>query len=82
MHPRITNKSTQTRDVRRFSFESAGVLALLNEYSGFAVRPAHYSAFAERKLARPVPTTYHFRRCLMNPLSDSGSPFSAFVGID
>ncbi len=73
MHPRITNKSTQTRDVRRFSFESAGVLAFLNEYSGFAVRPAHYIAFAERKLARPVPTIYHFRKCLMTPLSDSGS---------
>lgn len=82
MHPRITNKSTQTRDVRRFSFESAGVLALLNEYSGFAVQPAHYIAFAERKLARPVPTIYHFRRCVMSPLSDSGSPFTAFVGID
>src|SRR5690349_20348131 len=82
MHPRITNKSTQTRDVRRFSFESAGVLALLNEYSGFAVRPAHYIAFAERKLARPVPTIYHFRWCLMTPLSDSRSPFIAFVGID
>lgn len=80
MHPRITNISTQTRDVRRFSFESAGALALNNEYSGFAVRPAHYIAFAERKLARPVPVIYHFRRCLMNPLS--GGPFTAFVGID
>jgi hypothetical protein len=53
MHPRTTNKSTQTSDVRRFSFESAGALALDNEYSGFAVLPAHCIAFAERKRARP-----------------------------
>ena len=38
-------------DVYGFSFESAGVLALDNEYSGFAVLPAHYIAFAERKNA-------------------------------
>ena len=38
-------------DVYRFSFESAGVLALDNEYSGFAVLPARYIAFAERKNA-------------------------------
>jgi hypothetical protein len=80
MRLRITNISTQTRDVRCFSFESAGALALLNEYSGFAVRPAHYIAFAERKPARPVPVIYHFGRCLMSPLS--GGPFTAFVGID
>ena len=47
MHPRTTNNSTQTSDVHRFSFESAGALALDNEYSGFAVLPAHYIAFAE-----------------------------------
>lgn len=29
------------------------MLALDNEYSGFAVVPAHYIAFAERKNARP-----------------------------
>ncbi len=29
--------------------ESTGALALDNEYSGFAVAPAHYIAFAERK---------------------------------
>ena len=38
-------------DVYRFSFESAGVLALDNEYSGFAVLPARYIGFAERKNA-------------------------------
>lgn len=53
MHPRITNNSTQTFDDCRFGFESAGVLALDNEYSGFAVLPAHYIAFAEHKHTRP-----------------------------
>ncbi len=53
MHPRTTNKSALTYDVYRFSFESAGALAFDNEYSGFAVLPAHYIAFAERKHARP-----------------------------
>ena len=53
MHPRTTNMSTQTFDDCGFSFESAGVLAFDNEYSGFAVLPAHYIAFAERKRARP-----------------------------
>jgi hypothetical protein len=41
MHPRITNIPTQTFDDCRFNFESAGVLALDNEYSGFAALPAH-----------------------------------------
>jgi hypothetical protein len=36
MHPQITNILTQTRDVYRFGFESAGVLELDNEYSGLA----------------------------------------------
>jgi hypothetical protein len=53
MHPRTTNKSLQTFDVYRFNFESAGALALDDEYSGFAVLPAHYIAFAERKQACP-----------------------------
>jgi hypothetical protein len=53
MHPRTTNSFLQTFDVYRFSFECAGALALDNEYSGFAVLPAHYIAFAERKQARP-----------------------------
>lgn len=61
MRPRITNISTQTHDVRRFSFGSAGALAFVNEYSGFAVRPARYIAFAELKLACPVSLIYHFR---------------------
>ena len=53
MHPWITNSFLQTFDVYRFGFESAGALALDNEYSGFAVPPAHYIAFAERKQACP-----------------------------
>jgi hypothetical protein len=51
MHLRITNIKTETPDVYRFSFESAGALALDNEYSGFAVLPALYIAFVERKHA-------------------------------
>ena len=45
--------STQTFDDFRFNFESAGVLAFDNEYSGFAVATGSYIAFAERKRARP-----------------------------
>ena len=53
MHLKTTNNSTPTHDVCRFSFESTGALALDNEYSGLAVVPAHYIAFAERKHACP-----------------------------
>lgn len=59
MHPRATNIRARTLDVFRFSFESAGVLALDNEYSGFAVLPARYIAFAERKQAHPKSSIYH-----------------------
>jgi hypothetical protein len=50
MHLWTTNRSTQTLDDCRVSFESTGALALDNEYSGFAVAPAHYIAFAERNV--------------------------------
>jgi hypothetical protein len=53
MHPQTTNILAETLDVSDFSFESAGALALKNEYSGFAVLPAHYIHFAERKRACP-----------------------------
>src|SRR5258708_4595082 len=56
MHPRTTNTLPKTFDVYAFSFESAGALALDNEYSGFAVAPAHYIGFAERKHACPYPS--------------------------
>jgi hypothetical protein len=49
MRPRITNISTRAFDVHRFSFESAGALGFVNEYSRHAVTPAHYIAFAELK---------------------------------
>jgi hypothetical protein len=49
MRLRITNTSAITLDVHRFSFESAGALGFDNEYSGYAVTPAHYIAFAELK---------------------------------
>jgi hypothetical protein len=47
MRPRITNISTQTFDVHSIGFESAGALGFVNEYSGSAVTPAPYIAFAE-----------------------------------
>jgi hypothetical protein len=40
VHPRTTNKLPETLDDCSFTFESAGVLAFDNEYSGFAVLPA------------------------------------------
>jgi hypothetical protein len=43
-------------------FEPAGVLALDNEFSGFAVAPAHYNDFADRKHACPLWLIYHLRR--------------------
>jgi len=46
----------------RINFESAGALASDNEYSGFAVAPAHYIAFAERKHACPYRVIYHLWR--------------------
>ncbi|CAH2792985.1 MAG: hypothetical protein CBCREVIR_1501 [Candidatus Burkholderia crenata] len=46
----------------RINFESTGALASDNEYSGFAVAPAHYIAFAERKQACPYRVIYHLRR--------------------
>ena len=54
MRLRITNSHIATSDVYRVRFESAGALEFVNEYSGFAVAPAHYIAFAELKLARPA----------------------------
>jgi hypothetical protein len=54
MRPRITNSSTLTFDVHRFSFESVGALEFANEYSGLATRSAHYIASVELKHARPM----------------------------
>jgi hypothetical protein len=54
MRLRITNINERTCDVHYLSFESAGALEFVNEYSGFAVAPAHYIAFAELELARPA----------------------------
>lgn len=80
MHPQTTNSFLQTFDVFRFGFESVGALALDNEYSGFAVVPAHYIAFAERKQARPCRSIYHFGRVDVKPTDTQ--PFTAYVGID
>ena len=49
MRQRITNSLASTFDVLRLSFESAGALEIVNEYSGSAVAPARYICFAELK---------------------------------
>ena len=59
MHPWPTNTSANRLDDYRIIFESTGAPALDNEYSGFAVAPAHYIAFAERKHACPYRVIYH-----------------------
>ena len=59
LRPRITNTNDRTFDDHHLSFESAGALEFVNEYSGFAVAPAHYIAFAELKHARPATLRYH-----------------------
>jgi hypothetical protein len=53
MHPRVTNLSTRTLDVRRFGFEPVGALGSDNEYSGLAAEPAPYIGFAGPKNACP-----------------------------
>lgn len=53
MHPRVTNLSTRTLDVRCFGFEPAGALGSDNEYSGLAAEPAPYIGFAGPKNACP-----------------------------
>ena len=55
LHPQITNNSDTTLDVFRISFESAGALEFINEYSGHAFIQAYYIAFAEPKHANPLP---------------------------
>ena len=59
MRPRVTNSHIPTSDVYRVRFESAGALEFVNEYSGYAVRPLSYIAFAELEHAR---STFHFSR--------------------
>ncbi len=61
MRPRITNITATTLDVHRFSFESAGALGFDNEYSGFAVKPAHYITFAEPRHRTSLSLTLAFK---------------------
>lgn len=62
MHPQATNISANRLDDYSYIFELAGALALKNEFSGFAVAPAHYNGFADRKHACPYWLIYHLRR--------------------
>ena len=51
--PQTTNKYAPTSDVHSFSFESAGVLEIDNEYSGLAVAPAFL--YCLRRSQEPCP---------------------------
>ncbi len=72
--------STQTRDVYRFGFESAGALEFVNEYSGLAVAPAAILASQNSSKHVPRERLYHLRSRIMNSLA--GFEFTAYVGID
>jgi hypothetical protein len=59
MHLWTTNSFLPTFDVYRFSFELAGALVIVNEYSGLAVHRLTYIAFADLKLACPLGLIHH-----------------------
>lgn len=79
MRPQATNIPAHTVDDYRVSFEPAGALAIDNEYSGFAVSPAHYIAFAERKCARPI---FNLSLREVHVKVTGTSSFTACIGID
>ena len=78
MHPRTTNISTQTRDVYRFGFESAGAFEFANEYSGLAVVPAHLYCLRRTQECMSLTSSITTRRLAMHALTDK--PFRAYVG--
>ena len=77
---RITNISTPTFDVFRFSFESAGALEIVNEYSRYVVIPDCVIAFAELKQRTSHVVILSLREVHMNSLTNQ--EFTAFIGID
>ncbi|MDD1629943.1 MAG: IS110 family transposase, partial [Methylococcaceae bacterium] len=79
MRLRITNNPTPTVDVFSFSFEFAGALEIVNEYSGFAVTSARYIAFAELKQCTSHLITLSLWEVFMSSLTQE---FTAFIGID
>jgi hypothetical protein len=79
MRLRITNNPTPTVDVFSFSFEFAGALEIVNEYSGFAVTSARYIAFAELKQCTSRLITLSLWEVFMSSLTQE---FTAFIGID
>jgi hypothetical protein len=54
MRLQITNESTQTFDVSRFGFESAGALGFVTNTQGSPLAPALYIGFAEPEHACSV----------------------------
>ena len=79
MRLRITNNPTPTVDVFSFSFEFAGALEIVNEYSGFAVTSARYIAFAELKQCTSHLIILSLWEVFMSSLTQE---FTAFIGID
>lgn len=69
-----------TFDVYRFSFELAGALVIVNEYSGLAVAPAHLYCFRRSQASMPLRFNSSRRRSVMK--SPTNESFTAFVGID
>jgi hypothetical protein len=61
MHPWMTHMHAEAHDAFEHIFASAGALAFVNEYSGFAALPAPYNAFAARQRACPFSPLYHTR---------------------
>ena len=58
MRPRVTNRDAEAFDAYYLSFEPAGALEFVNEYSGLAATTGYYIAFAELELAYPVCEPY------------------------
>jgi hypothetical protein len=77
MHSRTTNISTQTSDIRRFSFESVVVLALDSEY-----RPTgYYIAFAKTQARTSLDTNPSILGAT-NVMPPGTCRLSAHAGID
>ena len=80
MHQQATNMYTQTQDVYRFGFESAGALEFVNEYSGLAALSAHLYCFRRTQECMPNYFDLELRRRAMT--KQTNASFSAYIGID
>ena len=80
MHPQTTNIWTQTFDVHRFSFESAGAFGITNEYSGLAALPAHLYWLRRSRICMSLMGNLSYSRSIMDTFSRTD--YVAYVGID